>query len=785
MKPKPRSPSLSSELAALAANAKADALSRGRTKSSYGMVPKRTASPPARALPNATPLLNRIVRLLPMGTNGKNDKEFGGVEARIMERDGDWVKVQLRSGQHANKGLIWRLSDTEAMDDAAGAAAAPEVQNRRAKRTKLHVTGPDGFVKAAPRNRSDLSEGAGATTCLSTDVSGAAIGFPNPFVTLTEPTKGNEDLEGQRAVVTRRTCQPRVEVRILSGARQGETISWRARHAIPDQNATTAGPAPAAASAAASAAAMPPIARTTGTLRNGKGKSASFDGKRAVVLERLAPAWMTVRVADAQGHDIELKWYANSIDLDEGSLPVPPYGVPSQAPLAQKGKRKASNNLSGFSELVSAVRSESNTKSAARMQKPFRSTEFELGFAPEDVQERWKTEMESKQTKPLAWATIKNNIYRCNKQALQELDEDSGPCGCLKQCDDDCMNWTTMQECSSEVCALAAQGGDCGNQRFQKPQATKVTARDSGQEGKGWGLFATENIKSQEFVIEFVGEVIDDQECETRLKALKKRGEKHFFMLMLQREAVIDARYKGNNSRFINHSCNPNVEIQKWNVKGHIRLGLFALREITAGSELSIDYRFTHFTLERWKCLCGMPECAGWLDATSAERRAALDASQGEKEKGKGRKRKRPVEQRPKQISSLSLMWNAQRDEDAVARGGFSGSRLFRGAGGSASGAPGRPWLDAVERREPAQREQHGACAAALLTAEPGQGGAGQGRTATAAATVGAVAQDGRSSAEPAADALQGSAASSQPTHSERTYPGLESARAGRMQGTC
>jgi hypothetical protein len=52
---------------------------------------------------------------------------------------------------------------------------------------------------------------------------------------------------------------------------------------------------------------------------------------------------MTVRVADAQGHDIELKWFANNIDLDEGSLPVPPYGVPPQAPLAQKGKRGPQN----------------------------------------------------------------------------------------------------------------------------------------------------------------------------------------------------------------------------------------------------------------------------------------------------------------------------------------------------------------------------------------------------------------------------------------------------------
>ena len=34
----------------------------------------------------------------------------------------------------------------------------------------------------------------------------------------------------------------------------------------------------------------------------------------------------------------------------------------------------------------------------------------------------------------------------------------------------------------------------------------------------------------------------------------------------------------------MNHSCDPNVETQKWDVNGDIRIGLFAVTDIPAGN---------------------------------------------------------------------------------------------------------------------------------------------------------------------------------------------------------
>ncbi len=46
---------------------------------------------------------------------------------------------------------------------------------------------------------------------------------------------------------------------------------------------------------------------------------------------------------------------------------------------------------------------------------------------------------------------------------------------------------------------------------------------------------------------------------------------------------MIDAGPKGNLSRFMNHSCSPNCETQKWTINGNVRIGLFTLCDVAAG----------------------------------------------------------------------------------------------------------------------------------------------------------------------------------------------------------
>ncbi|KAJ0255568.1 SET domain-containing protein [Hirschfeldia incana] len=78
----------------------------------------------------------------------------------------------------------------------------------------------------------------------------------------------------------------------------------------------------------------------------------------------------------------------------------------------------------------------------------------------------------------------------------------------------------------------------------------------------GYGIAADEDINSGEFIIEYVGEVIDDEICEQRLWKLKHKVETNFYLCKLD-NLVIDATYKGNKSRYFNHSCDPNTVLQK------------------------------------------------------------------------------------------------------------------------------------------------------------------------------------------------------------------------------
>lgn len=99
------------------------------------------------------------------------------------------------------------------------------------------------------------------------------------------------------------------------------------------------------------------------------------------------------------------------------------------------------------------------------------------------------------------------------------------------------------------------------------------------------------------------------------MEASEAAGAAHVYMMQLDVDCVIDASDAGNVSRYINHSCDPNCELQRWQVGSEIRIGIFAKRLIPAGEEITYDYKLS--AKSAFKCNCGTPSCRGTLKAVS------------------------------------------------------------------------------------------------------------------------------------------------------------------------
>ncbi|CAH2059654.1 unnamed protein product, partial [Iphiclides podalirius] len=183
--------------------------------------------------------------------------------------------------------------------------------------------------------------------------------------------------------------------------------------------------------------------------------------------------------------------------------------------------------------------------------------------------------------------------------------DDEDPCGPYSQC----LNRMLLTECGP--CCRA--GPRCNNRAFERREYPRLTPYRTPQ--RGWGLKTLDHIRAGQFVIEYVGELIDEEEFKRRMVRKHEIRDENYYFLTLDKERMIDAGPKGNLARFMNHCCEPNCETQKWTVLGDIRVGLFALRDIPPNSEVTFNYNLQCAGIEKKRCLCGAKRCSGYMGA--------------------------------------------------------------------------------------------------------------------------------------------------------------------------
>ena len=122
------------------------------------------------------------------------------------------------------------------------------------------------------------------------------------------------------------------------------------------------------------------------------------------------------------------------------------------------------------------------------------------------------------------------------------------------------------------------------------------------------GLYASKNIKAGEKIIEYIGRLISKKEAETNSKFDNK---KDIYLFNINEKWDLDGDYRWNTARLINHSCNPNCEVEG---KG-LKLLIVAIKDIKKDEELSYDYGFSYSKedLKNFVCRCRSKKCCGYI----------------------------------------------------------------------------------------------------------------------------------------------------------------------------
>ena len=121
------------------------------------------------------------------------------------------------------------------------------------------------------------------------------------------------------------------------------------------------------------------------------------------------------------------------------------------------------------------------------------------------------------------------------------------------------------------------------------------------------GLYAVTNIKKNTKIIEYKGKVITVKETETNPKF---DNDKAIYLFNLNKKYDLDGDFKYNTARLINHSCDPNCEVDGVGLK----LWIYAIKDIKKNEELTYDYGFSFDKDYRdFPCRCGAKKCVGFI----------------------------------------------------------------------------------------------------------------------------------------------------------------------------
>ena len=187
-----------------------------------------------------------------------------------------------------------------------------------------------------------------------------------------------------------------------------------------------------------------------------------------------------------------------------------------------------------------------------------------------------------------------------HKTSLTSTSSASSNC-CGKDCEKNNCNETCLCFASSEICKLCEPINSCLARPFDNPSLRMLPHK---QHVLGIGTKAIGNISKNTNVGEYAGEIIKKKEAIKRMKSYIVNKEQ--CCIICVDGTYIDGLY-GNQCSYINHHCEPNVELKKWkDIDGSIRIALMTIEDIEDGQFFGIDYGYNNKNL---KCFCTSERC--------------------------------------------------------------------------------------------------------------------------------------------------------------------------------
>ena len=121
------------------------------------------------------------------------------------------------------------------------------------------------------------------------------------------------------------------------------------------------------------------------------------------------------------------------------------------------------------------------------------------------------------------------------------------------------------------------------------------------------GLYASKNIKAGTRIIQYKGKIITNSEVE---RNPKYDNDKDIYLFDINKRYSLDGDFSWNTAGLINHSCEPNCEVDGIGYK----LWVYAIKDIKKNEELTYDYGFSFDKdYRKYRCNCGSKKCCGYI----------------------------------------------------------------------------------------------------------------------------------------------------------------------------